>query len=74
LKEFALQIGVTQGWGTDFAEIEQRLLEGMLNNLTGRLGRVEDVAHLVAFLASPLAGYINAANLRIDGGQTPTIN
>ena len=38
-------------------------------NPTGRLGRPEEVGQLVAFLASDLAGYINGANLRIDGGS-----
>lgn len=61
------------GWGTEWSEIERRLLEG-LKIPCGRLGRVEDVAHLVTFLASPLAGYINGANLRVDGGLTPAIN
>jgi NAD(P)-dependent dehydrogenase (short-subunit alcohol dehydrogenase family) len=40
----------------------------------GRLGRVEEVASLVAFVASPLADYINGSNLRIDGGLDPTIS
>jgi 3-oxoacyl-[acyl-carrier protein] reductase len=30
-------------------------------------------ADLVAFVASPLAGYINGANLRIDGGSTAVV-
>jgi 3-oxoacyl-[acyl-carrier protein] reductase len=34
----------------------------------GRLGRVEEVAHLVAFLASGQAGYITGQVIRIDGG------
>jgi NAD(P)-dependent dehydrogenase (short-subunit alcohol dehydrogenase family) len=63
-----------RGWGSTWAEIEQAVLSDVLDNPTGRLGRVEDVAHLVAFVASPLAGYINSANLRIDGGSTISVN
>lgn len=33
-----------------------------------RLGRMEEVARLVAFLASDAAGFINGAEIRIDGG------
>jgi hypothetical protein len=36
------------------------------------MGRVEEVASLVAFVASPRADYINGSNLRIDGGLDPT--
>ena len=38
--------------------------------LTKRLGRPEDVAALVAFLASEDAGYINGQNITCDGGMT----
>jgi NAD(P)-dependent dehydrogenase (short-subunit alcohol dehydrogenase family) len=41
---------------------------------TTRLGRSEEVAALAAFVASPRADYINGANLRIDGGKSPSIN
>jgi len=34
----------------------------------GRTGKPEEVAALVAFLASPIAGYINGAAIPIDGG------
>jgi NAD(P)-dependent dehydrogenase (short-subunit alcohol dehydrogenase family) len=36
----------------------------------GRLGRSEDVADLVEFLASDRSGFINGAAIPIDGGQT----
>lgn len=41
----------------------------MLDNPVGRLGRPEDVAALVAFVASPVVGFIRGANLRVDGGS-----
>lgn len=34
-----------------------------------RLGRPEDIAHAVAFLAGPQAGYITGATLHVNGGM-----
>jgi NAD(P)-dependent dehydrogenase (short-subunit alcohol dehydrogenase family) len=39
-----------------------------------RMGRTEEVAAAVAFFASPLADYVNGANLRVDGGYVATVN
>jgi NAD(P)-dependent dehydrogenase (short-subunit alcohol dehydrogenase family) len=39
-----------------------------------RMGRVDDIANAVVFLASPLAAYVHGANIRIDDGLIPTIN
>jgi 3-oxoacyl-[acyl-carrier protein] reductase len=35
----------------------------------GRLGLTDEVAHAVAFLASPLAGYITGEQLHVNGGM-----
>jgi len=35
----------------------------------GRLGQAEEVAHAVAFLASPLAAYITGTELHVNGGM-----
>jgi NAD(P)-dependent dehydrogenase (short-subunit alcohol dehydrogenase family) len=35
----------------------------------GRICEPEEVAYLVAFLASPRANYINGAHIPIDGAQ-----
>jgi 3-oxoacyl-[acyl-carrier protein] reductase len=38
-----------------------------------RLALPEEMGYAAAFLASPLAGYINGINLPVDGGITPTL-
>ena len=42
---------------------------GALNS-SGRIAEIEEVASLVAFLASDRAGAISADNLRIDSGSS----
>ncbi len=74
VKQFYYGLAERFGWGSDWSVIEQHILNDVLPNPTGTLGTVEQVADLIVFLASPLAGYINAANLRIDGGSTRSIN
>ncbi len=55
------------GWGDD-PEENERLYTQIHPQSVPRLGIIRDCAATVAFLSSPLAGYINGAMLRIDGG------
>ena len=73
VEEFYRLEATQRGWGQDWPAIEAGVLAEILDNPTGRLGRPEEVADLVTFVASPLAGYINGANLRIDGGSTAVV-
>lgn len=67
------QIAAQFGWGESWNEIEQHILQQFFPTVVGRLGRVEDIATFVTFLASPLSGYITGANYRIDGGYMGTL-
>jgi NAD(P)-dependent dehydrogenase (short-subunit alcohol dehydrogenase family) len=74
VRELFSNLARQNGWPTDWPSIEKTVLTSVIPNSSGRLGRPEDVADLVAFVASPLAGYVNGANLRVDGGSTLSIN
>jgi 3-oxoacyl-[acyl-carrier protein] reductase len=62
------------GWGDDWGAIEARIASEVMPNLVGRIARTEEVADLVAFLASPRAGYLTGINIRIDGGALPIVS
>ena len=52
-----------EGYDEEFLKSEQEKI------LLGRYGKPEEVAHLVKFLVSDEANYINNSVIRIDGGQ-----
>jgi len=54
-------------------EIERAVLPMFAQVPVGRVGRLDEIADAIAFLASPLAGYITGTNLRIDGGVSPNL-
>jgi 3-oxoacyl-[acyl-carrier protein] reductase len=66
----APQLGIP---ADDLRALEQLAVNIMVPNPSARLGRAEDIAAAVAFLVSPLAGYINGTNLRVDGATVPTV-
>jgi NAD(P)-dependent dehydrogenase (short-subunit alcohol dehydrogenase family) len=75
LEEVFRQMATTNGWvasDASWEEIERAFLKVSQVPL-GRIGRVDEVAHAVVFLCSPLASYITGADLRIDGGVVPAL-
>jgi NAD(P)-dependent dehydrogenase (short-subunit alcohol dehydrogenase family) len=61
-------LGKEHGWGDSWEEIEPKAVNALNPNDIGRVGRPREYADAVAFLASPVAGYITGTTLRIDGG------
>lgn len=58
--------------GRTWDEIEASLVADYAPNPQRRLGRAEEVAALVGFLIGENAGYINGADIPVDGGITGT--
>lgn len=57
-----------KGWGDDWTDILEHIVDEDFPNPCDRLASREEVADLVVFLASDNAAFINGQNIRIDGG------
>lgn len=68
-------MGDANGWPDDMDAREQAFMDlGIFPCASASYGRPNDIGTLVAFLASPLGGFANGANYRIDGGQVQAVN
>ena len=56
--------------GKTFDEAKQAMISDIP---AGRISEADEVASLVAFLATPAAGYINGTSIPVDGGRTGSI-
>ena len=62
----AIDTDINQALDTDSS-----LMENLLHNISmGRMGTIEEVAAVVAFLASDEATYITGSTYLVDGGLT----
>lgn len=71
-REVAVERGLT-AWDAAWEDVERAVLPIFAQVPVGRVGRLEEIAAAVAFLASPVAAYITGVNLRVDGGLSPSL-
>ncbi|MGI4840253.1 MAG: SDR family NAD(P)-dependent oxidoreductase [Janthinobacterium lividum] len=61
------------GKDAPWEEVERHVLPIFAQVPVGRVGRLEEISAAVAFLASPISGYLTGINLRVDGGLSPSL-
>ena len=67
------KVAQARGWGADWESIEPHLMTELFHMPKARMGRPDEVANLIAFIASPLAGFIHGTNVHIDGGYVGSV-
>jgi 3-oxoacyl-[acyl-carrier protein] reductase len=73
LESWLANMAAAHGLGHDAKKGEEWVLNNDVRLTVARLGRPSDIAHAVAFIASPLADYVNGTTLRVDGGGSTAV-
>lgn len=77
IESYLENIGAREGFEKT-PEGRQKAIKWLLDNLlpqtVERLGMSEDIAYACAFLCGPQADFISVANLRVDGGASPSLS
>ncbi|GCF08817.1 SDR family NAD(P)-dependent oxidoreductase [Dictyobacter arantiisoli] len=68
-----IHMAQAHGWGETWEEMERNATQAIAPNDVGRLGRPEEIAAAVAYLASPSADYVSGATIRVDGGTIRSV-
>jgi 3-oxoacyl-[acyl-carrier protein] reductase len=63
-----------EGLGDDLESAARWMLTNAVRQTVDRVGRPDDIAFAVTYLASPLSDFVNGANIRVDGGASPAVN
>lgn len=63
-----------QGWSGDTEDFERNYLTNLAPQPIPRFGRPDEIAALVAFLASERARHLTGALIRVDGGSNRSVN
>lgn len=74
VEELLTGVAPAFGWGETWEEIERGAVRDLVPNDVGRLGRPEEIAAAVAYLAGPLADYVSGTVLRVDGGTVRAVH
>jgi NAD(P)-dependent dehydrogenase (short-subunit alcohol dehydrogenase family) len=71
LQDFLREFAEKRGWD-DIQQAADYILKGTGQTVL-RIGQPDDVANAVAYLASPVADFVNGVNIHMDGGGTANI-